>query len=314
MPCMPNASGSWSAIHSVVSKLHHDNVLLQESLRIKVGNGLHTDFWHDPWIGHDSLAIRFPRSFALDTVKFGSVASHFSDSGWSWLWRREHRSGAEQLQHAQLLFLLDSVSFSGEPDHWWWDKSNDGVFYTHSARKIIDSSYHASFSFKTVWCNYVPIKVNIFIWRLKLHRLATLRNLEAKGLTFDNSCCGLCDVSEESHSHLFVRCDTSYQIWCKVGRWLGISIPIWDSVDEVWSWIDSFSSHRKKKLIIMINVFSTFWNIWSLRNGIIFKDHKQWKSHVFDNIVSSGFSWLFSRLHKPKINWTDWLKDPLNSM
>ncbi|XP_071730763.1 uncharacterized protein [Rutidosis leptorrhynchoides] len=210
MPCMPNASGSWSAIHSVVSKLHHDNVLPQESLSIKVGNGLHTDFWHDPWIGHDSLAIRFPRSFALDTVKFGSVASHFSDSGWSWLWRREHRSGAEQLQHAQLLFLLDSVSFSGEPDRWWWDKSNDGVFYTHSARKIIDSSYHASFSFKTVWCNYVSIKVNIFIWRLKLHRLATLRNLEAKGLTFDNSCCGLCDVSEESHSHLFVRCDTSY--------------------------------------------------------------------------------------------------------
>ncbi|XP_071704768.1 uncharacterized protein [Rutidosis leptorrhynchoides] len=271
-------------------------------------------FWRDPWIGNDILATRFPRLFALDSAKKGSVASHLASVGWFWEWRRSIRGGAEQEQLLHLLSLLSTVSISEGEDRWWWDYSTDGLYRVSSARSIIASFDYAPFTHQTDWCNSVPIKINIFVWRLKLHRLATLRNLESKDLSFDNSCCALCDVSEESHSHLFVRCDTSYQLWCKVGSWLDISIPIWNSVDDVWIWINSFSHNRNKKLIISVIAYSTIWNIWKLRNDIIFKEHKFRKSHVFDAIVVTGFNWLYARYHKSTLNWTEWLQNPLCSL
>ncbi|XP_071699921.1 uncharacterized protein [Rutidosis leptorrhynchoides] len=283
-------------------------------MRIDLRNGLIADFWHDPCLGDTPLYIRFPRLFALESNKVGSVASHFSISEWLWEWRRAIRGGVEQSQFDQLSSLLSSISFSTGPDRWRCDLSSDGTFYVSQARKIIDAKNHATFSVRTVWCNVVPIKINIFIWRLKLHRLGTLRNLESKELFFDISCCVLCDVSEESHNHLFVRCDTSYQIWCKVSRWIDIPIPLWNAVEEIWPWIDTFANQGSKKIIISIIVYSTLWNIWNLRNGIIFKENKVRKSQVFDSIVASSFYWLYSRYHKTKINWLEWLKDPLPSL
>ncbi|XP_071700085.1 uncharacterized protein [Rutidosis leptorrhynchoides] len=245
--------------------------------------------------------------------KNGSVSSHFTDTGWHWSWRIEIRGVIEESQFNELLYSLNSVALSSK---WWWDSSPNGSFSASIARKMVDVLAQAHFDVPTYKCNIVPIKINICIWRLKLHRLATLRNLDIRDLVFDNTCCGLCDFFEESHSHLFVRCDTSYPIWCKIGRWLDISIPKWNSVDEIWNWIDSFSAQRNKKIIISSSfsaqrnkkiiissiVYSTFWNIWHLRNRIVFKDHSFKKAHVFDSIVFSSFNWLFARYHKSRIN------------
>ncbi|XP_071708515.1 uncharacterized protein [Rutidosis leptorrhynchoides] len=249
-----------------------------------------------------------------ESEKNGSVASHFGSNGWQWSWRRDIRGGEEQSQYMDLSKALSDVSLSSDYDSWCWECSPDGLYSVSIARTRIQASNLAPFSLPTLWCKHVPIMINVFIWRLKMHRLATLRNLEARGLNFDNSCCGFCDVSEESHSHLFVRCDTTYQIWCRTGNWLGIAFPIWNSIDDIWPWIDSNFSNGKKRIIITVTAYSILWNIWRLRNCITFKDHTFNRSHVFDNIVLSSFNWLYARYHKSILNWTVWLQTPMYSL
>ncbi|XP_071693892.1 uncharacterized protein [Rutidosis leptorrhynchoides] len=224
------------------------------------------------------------------------------------------RGGEELAQFNNLSNALSVATLSNDQDSWFWEHSPSGLFSVPSARTRIEAQNYAPFSIPSLWCKQVPIKINNFIWRLKIHRLATLRNLEARGLVFDTSCCGFCEVSEESHSHLFVRCDSTYQIWCRVDRWLGITFPIWNSIDEIWARIDSNFASGNKRLLIMVIVYSTLWNVWRLRNCIIFKDHSFKKSHVFDNIVLASFNWLYARYHKSTLNWTMWLQNPMYSL
>ncbi|XP_071741010.1 uncharacterized protein [Rutidosis leptorrhynchoides] len=314
IPCASYASGTWSSINKCISSLHSVNVITPSSIRCKLGSGSSLDFWHDPWLDGTPLLNRYPRLFALESEKNGSVASHFGSNGWQWSWRRDIREGEEQSQYMDLSKALSDVSLSSDYDSWCWECSSDGLYSVSIARTRIQASNLAPFSLPTLWCKHVPIKINVFIWRLKMHRLATLRNLEARGLNFDNSCCGFCDVSEESHSHLFVRCDTTYQIWCRTGNWLGIAFPIWNSIDDIWPWIDSNFPNGKKRIIITVIAYSILWNIWRLRNCITFKDHTFNRSHVFDNIVLSSFNWLYARYHKSILNWTVWLQTPMYSL
>ncbi|XP_071707965.1 uncharacterized protein [Rutidosis leptorrhynchoides] len=81
-PCSPNASGSWACIHNCIHNIHNRNIILAESLRCKLGNGSHIDFWHDPWLDFVPLKTRYHRLFALENMKIGTVASHFSLNGW----------------------------------------------------------------------------------------------------------------------------------------------------------------------------------------------------------------------------------------
>ncbi|XP_071687852.1 uncharacterized protein [Rutidosis leptorrhynchoides] len=162
-----------------------------------------------------------------------SVASRFSNGAWLWSWWRPPRGGAEESQYAALSEVLLLVSLSASLDHWTWENPPNNVFVVAHARRAIESSISSNTPSFSMWCKTVPIKVNIFIWRLNLDRLPTIPNLEHRDILVDRDCCALCDVSEESRNHLFIRCDTSYQIWCRIGVWLDISIPVLDSVEEL---------------------------------------------------------------------------------
>ncbi|XP_071704148.1 uncharacterized protein [Rutidosis leptorrhynchoides] len=278
------------------------------------GNGHLANFWHDPWLQNSHLAERFPRLYAIALDHTATVAQKFLNGAWCWSWRRPIRGGSEECQLVDLLNALGDVSLSDSGDSWNWVNSSSNSYSVSQARILIASSNYVPYSVGSRWCSNIPIKVNIFIWRLNLNRLPTLSNLESRNILVDRDCCALCDVSEEDRDHLFIRCDTSYQIWCRIGVWLGISFPILDSVEDLWNWIDSYPANDTKKLILQSIASSTLWNIWRLRNGIIFKDHNTRKSYVFDYIVLSSFNWIFSRYRKSSLNWTSWLLSPLNSL
>ncbi|XP_071700166.1 uncharacterized protein [Rutidosis leptorrhynchoides] len=219
-----------------------------------------------------------------------SVASRFSNGAWLWFWRRPPRGGVEDSEFTELCEALHWVSLSAVLDHWTWDNPPDNTFTVAQARRLIENLNSVSTSTFSMWCKTVPIKINIFIWRLNLGHLPTIPNLEHRDIFVDRNTCALCDVSEESRNHLFIRCDTGYQIWCKVGIWLDVSIPILDSVEELWSWINSLPQNGNKRFIVKVVAISTLWHIWRLRNSIIFNDHNIRKSYVFDYIVLSAFN------------------------
>jgi len=53
----------------------------EESVSKKVGNGLHSYFWYDQWLGGAPLCVRFRRLFNLAENKSSMVVDIFS-LGW----------------------------------------------------------------------------------------------------------------------------------------------------------------------------------------------------------------------------------------
>ncbi|GKE97944.1 hypothetical protein Tco_0021295, partial [Tanacetum coccineum] len=124
--------------------------------KIRIGNGLHTRFWKDLWIGDCTLSGLFPRLFALDTEKDISVAGKLQSPLVS-SFRRNVRGGIEEQQLEHLVALLDSVILSNSNDRWVSDLNGDGVF-----------------------------RVNIFAWKLALDRLPTRANLVQRNVVTES--------------------------------------------------------------------------------------------------------------------------------
>ncbi|XP_071739656.1 uncharacterized protein [Rutidosis leptorrhynchoides] len=309
-----NASGTWSNIVKCIALIHENNYFTADRLSLKVGNGFKASFWLDPWLSNITLATSYHRLFALETDRYCSVASSFTNGNWCWSWRRPPRGGVEASQLTDLCNALQPTSLSSMSDYWVWENPPFNEYTVSKARRLIENKISFSSQVSSMWCKTVPIKTNIFIWRLNIDRLPTISNLNQRDIFVERDCCPLCDVSEESRNHLFIRCDTSHQIWCKIGTWLDISIPLMDSVEDLWSWIHSIPHTGNKRFIVNVVAISTLWHIWKLRNGIIFKDHNTRKSYVFDYIVLSSFNWIYSRYHKSSLNWTTWLHSPLYSL
>ncbi|GKV04507.1 hypothetical protein SLEP1_g16659 [Rubroshorea leprosula] len=81
----------------------------------------------------------------------------------------------------------------------------------------------------------VPSKVSIFGWRLCLDRLPTRRNLQKRGVTFqeDNTTCGLCKKGVEEVDHLFCTCMEAWVVWAKMIKWWGMELVMPDTVKGV---------------------------------------------------------------------------------
>ncbi|XP_071713517.1 uncharacterized protein [Rutidosis leptorrhynchoides] len=311
LPCFLNASGTWASICKSINMLHTEYSLDTTFLLLKIGNGTNAKFWYDPWINDSSLASCYPRLLALDTNNSSSVASRYNNNGWLFFWRRDPRYGIEVENLQALNHLFSSISITSESDYWTWE---GGTFSVSKVRKLIDNHDLARFSIATKWCKQVPIKINIFVWRLKLSRLATKVNLSARGIVLEEAGCCLCDESFEDENHLFLHCATSQQIWSKISQWSNISLPSWSSLANLWAWIDGVPIPQNRRLITSIIIYATLWNIWRLRNSVIFDDKSFRKCHVIDSIVTTSFNWIFARVRKKNCNWNQWLQSPLLSL
>ncbi|XP_071737968.1 uncharacterized protein [Rutidosis leptorrhynchoides] len=279
-----------------------------------IGNGHNTNFWFDPWHDGIPLATSFPRLFNLESDKFCKVIDRVNKPIDNFNWRRLPRGGAELVQLQAFMNIISQVQLVSEQDQWCWDGFDFSSYNVAQARKMIDKLNHATFTIPTFWCKYIPININVFIWRFRLHRLPTRLNLLEKGLDFDNGSCSMCSNGLEDDLHIFATCDLAKLIWRRVGLWINFDIPSWSSLDGIWSWVDGVPINEKQRIIVRVIIVSSLWNIWRLRKSIVFQDSKFRKSHVFDSIIASSFNWLYARFKKSRVNWMVWLQDPLNAM
>nr|GFC71278.1 RNA-directed DNA polymerase, eukaryota, reverse transcriptase zinc-binding domain protein [Tanacetum cinerariifolium] len=83
--------------------------------KIRVGDGSNTRFWLDTWILDSPLYVRFPRLFALESVKDISVAVKWGAPSLNTSFRRRARDGVESNQWSEFCSMLDSVTLSSSP-------------------------------------------------------------------------------------------------------------------------------------------------------------------------------------------------------
>ncbi|GJX67392.1 RNA-directed DNA polymerase, eukaryota [Tanacetum coccineum] len=150
--------------------------------------------------------------------------------------RRLIRDGIERQQWSDLSSLLELVILSPSKDRWLCDLNGEGAFRVKDARSIIDDIFLPSSAVATRWVKYIPIMINIFMWRARLDRIPTRCNLASRGVVLESSLCPLCGLAPEDASHVLFRCELSKHVFRRMCRlwdldWQDVSsFPDWDGI------------------------------------------------------------------------------------
>nr|GEV20710.1 RNA-directed DNA polymerase, eukaryota [Tanacetum cinerariifolium] len=111
---------------------------------------------------------------------------------------RNPRGGIEQVQMDALSIILEDLILPNMKDRWSWSFSGDGEFSVSTARSFIDAKTLGTVGSKTQWCKYVPIKINILSWRVKLNNLPTRLSLSRRDCAGRGDIvCATCNAGQE---------------------------------------------------------------------------------------------------------------------
>ncbi|GJT07082.1 RNA-directed DNA polymerase, eukaryota [Tanacetum coccineum] len=273
----------------------------------RVGDGNNTSFWFDIWKGDSNLHDTFPRMFALETDKQSTVAAKIAQVDGSF--RRPVRSGLEQDQFNELVSYIDSVSLSSSQDRWVCNASGDGRFRVKDIRNLIDDLILPSWSEPTRWVKFIPIKINIFVWRARRDCLPTRTNLIRRGVYMDSIACPICGSYEEDIHHILFECDLAQAVLRRICRWWDLDWQIWSSFANWNAWFSTIKLASNIKSLLEGVFYVTWWSIWVFRNHLMFDDKPPSRSTIIDDIMSLSFHWCKNRCNWV-FSWEDWLKNP----
>nr|GEV97034.1 RNA-directed DNA polymerase, eukaryota, reverse transcriptase zinc-binding domain protein [Tanacetum cinerariifolium] len=172
---------NWSSIVKEVNVLKDQGIDFISHCKIKIGNGRCTRFWKDLWIGGACFCHKFPLLYALEVDKDFNVDDKLKSPVAS-SFRRVVRRGVEASQLAHLHDILGSVTLSSSDDRWIWDMNGDGDFRVKYVHNLLDETFLPKSDSPTRWVRSIPIKINIFAWKVSLDRLPTRANLVRRGV------------------------------------------------------------------------------------------------------------------------------------
>ena len=278
-------------------------------MKKKVGNGENTSFWNDIWLADCPLKMLYPRLYALELDKHASVAVKMRDSSLILSFRRPPRGGIEEEQLHLLCDSTSSIILPRSNDRWIWGLESSGDYSVKSARSFIDDFLLPKMGVPTRWTNVIPIKINIFAWRVCLDKLPTRLSLSLHGIDIPSILCPSCSISVESTSHLLFSCHLARQIMIKVARWWDLEVHDFHSYGDWLFWFNNLRYPKRLKEILEGVFYVMWWAIWKFRNQILFGKNHPRSELLFDEIVRLSYSWIRHRGHMA-CNWVDWLKSP----
>nr|GEW36091.1 hypothetical protein [Tanacetum cinerariifolium] len=106
-----------------------------------------------------------------------SVASKLSHEYMGSSLHRSPRGGAEQAQFSELCSIVEGTFLPVMRDRWVW---------------TLEGS--------------IPIKVNVYAWKVTLDCLPTRIDISCRGMEIDSILCPNCGKAAESTSHIFFAC------------------------------------------------------------------------------------------------------------
>ncbi|GJX72620.1 integrase, catalytic region, zinc finger, CCHC-type containing protein [Tanacetum coccineum] len=139
-----------------------------------------------------------------------------------------------------------------------------------SVRQLIDDSKLPKEEVATRWVKVMPIKINVFAWRVRLDKLPTRLNLSLKGIDISTIVCPLCHASIESGSHIFFSCPMARHLWRILMHWWELGDIDLASYDDWLLWLNSSRISKQLKEILECVCYVQWWLIWRVRNWLLF--------------------------------------------
>ena len=102
--------------------------------------------------------------------------------------------------------------------------NGNGVFCVKDIRNLLDASFLPKDTNATRWIKSIPIKINVFAWKVYLDRLPTRMNLLSRGVYVSSLLCPICNSDHEDTSHLLFSCVVAsdvVRLVCRGGIWSG---------------------------------------------------------------------------------------------
>ncbi|GJW87255.1 RNA-directed DNA polymerase, eukaryota [Tanacetum coccineum] len=245
-------------------------------LDIVLGNGEDTSFWDDHWLTDSPLKTMYPRLFLLELNKQAIVAYKLRDSSLVASFRREPRGGE---------------------------------FSVKSASTFIDNYLLPKLEVPTRWIKVVPIKINIFSWKVFFDKLPTRLNLSLRGVEIPSILCPLCSIALESSSHLLFSCHLAWQLMFKVARWWELEHYDLNSYEDWLNWFNNIRLSKRLKEILEGTCYVMWWVIWNFRNQVLFGSKQPRMELLFDDIVRLSYTWCSNRCNL-NFDWNSWMKCP----
>ncbi|GKC88619.1 RNA-directed DNA polymerase, eukaryota, reverse transcriptase zinc-binding domain protein [Tanacetum coccineum] len=230
---------------NVIQSIHgvEGGINIANSKQPEIGNGADSRFWEDTWCGEQPLKAMFPRIYLLDTDKSCSIASRVRLLDWSSVLRRNPRGGSR-------------------------DPSSG--FSVASVRSLVDSHMLDTVNDSTRWNKNIPIKVNVFLWRLKLNKLPSRVNLDRRGIEIESILCPSCHEDIETINHSFFNYGMAKDLWSLLAKWWELDISVCSNIAEWFEWFDSLRVPSKVRLFLEGVTGTLMWSIWNYRNNLIF--------------------------------------------
>ncbi|GJS10576.1 RNA-directed DNA polymerase, eukaryota [Tanacetum coccineum] len=270
------------------------------------GVGSRSSLWYNIIREIGSLSNKGIKFLSHMKNKVVTVAAKLSDGFVTDSFRRIPHGGIEEEQLLLLVNNLESVVLADSNDRWIWLHDSSGEFSVQSARSHIDDILLPTVSSSTRWVNVVPIKINIFAWKMSLDKLPTRLNLSLRGIEIPSIICPICSSAGESGSHLFFGCNMARLLLRKVTRWWELEYPDLNSYEEWLAWFISIRLHKGLKDVLEGVFYVMWWAIWKFRNQVLFGSSQPRLALLFDEIVLLSFTWCSSRC-KNNFDWISWL-------
>ncbi|GJZ11749.1 RNA-directed DNA polymerase, eukaryota [Tanacetum coccineum] len=185
----------------------------------------------------------------VDKMSYANIADTF---------RRLPMGGEESELYIDICNRLEMVQLSQMHDRWFWSLVGTGEFSVKSVRNLVDDTLLHLDSSPTRWIKMIPIKVNVFVWRVRMDKLPTRLNLSLRGVDIPSILCPVCDVVVESTSHILFSCPLARDVLCKVMTWWDLDTPNILSYEEWLCWFSNLHIHKQAK-IILEGVFYVMW-------------------------------------------------------
>ncbi|KAJ0814615.1 putative RNA-directed DNA polymerase [Helianthus annuus] len=303
-------SGTWTKLVSNGYKLKVEGSNCIGMIRGRVRNDLDIKFWTDPWVNRLPLKELFPELFRLERDKWCVVAERIGGGNpvgtISWSLKRYPESAQEIQQLLECHRLVANQSLGSGRDSWFWDNSNELGFSVQQVKSWLDRDRVQQQVTDFRWCKWLPIKCNVFMWRLLLDRIPTKVALYRRNIACGGCLCPFCEEHDESTEHIFTGCGTANGVWNGIARWIHLPPFYFFSVKDLIELAKNVGWSSGKKEVLHGIVILTCWCIWKARNERIFGNSSRNVVEIVSDIKALGFLWYSNRCRKSEVVWKDW--------
>ncbi|KAJ9549100.1 hypothetical protein OSB04_021643, partial [Centaurea solstitialis] len=271
--------GTWGDIVSCSKEIVVSDHNLISSFKKTIAKDSNSLFWKDDAIeGGSKLQVLFPRLYALDKDKNSRFKDRWSFINGSWCglwdWRTQVRGrSVADLQNMVLLLCNQKFNTSGS-DLWSWTWNKKGSFSVNHLSHLLQRSMEGGVNrdCRWIWNPLIPIKVNIFTWRLLKEAVPTRFNLSRRGIAIQSLACVLCGEGTETLDHCFFSCPLASGLWKKIWAWWDLKSTGLSSFAGFKKLVQQMGIHRKWGNIFLAVCAVAIWQLWKRRNGVLFAD------------------------------------------